>query len=90
MGAIVVEAPNVAQADIVEALVAALIQDLTMARMLVIELQGRVLAEAAFKIASEENALPVWGVWHDAGYVADQITIQRGYRAHNEQVAASR
>ncbi|MFB9857209.1 flavin-containing monooxygenase [Paenarthrobacter aurescens] len=24
----------------------------------------------------------IWGVWHDAGYVADQITIQRGYAAH--------
>lgn len=32
----------------------------------------------------------IWGVWHDAGYVADQITIQRGYRAHHEQVAAAR
>ncbi|MCU1444497.1 NAD(P)/FAD-dependent oxidoreductase [Cryobacterium sp.] len=31
----------------------------------------------------------IWGVWHDAGYVADQITIQRGYRAHNEQAAAA-
>lgn len=24
----------------------------------------------------------IWGVWHDAGYVADQIMIQRGYAAH--------
>lgn len=29
----------------------------------------------------------IWGVWHDAKYVADQITIQRGYLAHNEQSA---
>lgn len=21
----------------------------------------------------------IWGVWHDAGYIADQITMQRGY-----------
>ncbi|MET4637278.1 NAD(P)/FAD-dependent oxidoreductase [Mycetocola sp. 2940] len=26
----------------------------------------------------------IWGVWHDAKYVADQIEIQRGYRAHHE------
>lgn len=24
----------------------------------------------------------IWGVWHDAGYVADQIMIQRGYASH--------
>lgn len=24
----------------------------------------------------------IWGVWHDAAYVADQIMIQRGYAAH--------
>ncbi|MFI6565089.1 flavin-containing monooxygenase [Streptomyces sp. NPDC050534] len=24
----------------------------------------------------------IWGVWHDARYVADHITIQRGYLAH--------
>ncbi len=24
----------------------------------------------------------IWGVWHDAKYVADQIAIQRGYRAY--------
>lgn len=29
----------------------------------------------------------IWGVWHDAKYVADQIAIQRGYLAQNEQVA---
>lgn len=29
----------------------------------------------------------IWGVWHDAKYVADQISIQRGYLAHNEQAA---
>ncbi|NJC23666.1 putative flavoprotein involved in K+ transport [Arthrobacter pigmenti] len=26
----------------------------------------------------------IWGVWHDAKYVADQISIQRGYLAHIE------
>lgn len=29
----------------------------------------------------------IWGVWHDAKYVADQIAIQRSYLAHNEQDA---
>ncbi len=24
----------------------------------------------------------IWGVWHDAGYVADHITTQRGYLAY--------
>lgn len=24
----------------------------------------------------------IWGVWHDARYIADQIMIQRGYAAH--------
>lgn len=27
----------------------------------------------------------IWGVWHDAKYVADQIAIQRSYLDHNEQ-----
>ncbi len=26
----------------------------------------------------------IWGVWHDAKYVADQIAIQRSYIAHHE------
>lgn len=26
----------------------------------------------------------IWGVWHDAKYVADQIAIQRSYLAHHE------
>jgi putative flavoprotein involved in K+ transport len=30
----------------------------------------------------------IWGVWHDAKYLADQITIQRNYMAYHE--AASR
>ncbi len=25
----------------------------------------------------------IWGVWHDAKYIADQIAIQRGYRAYD-------
>jgi putative flavoprotein involved in K+ transport len=24
----------------------------------------------------------IWGVWHDARYIADQISIQRSYAAH--------
>jgi putative flavoprotein involved in K+ transport len=24
----------------------------------------------------------IWGVWHDAKYIADQISIQRGYLAY--------
>jgi putative flavoprotein involved in K+ transport len=27
----------------------------------------------------------IWGVWHDARYLADQISIQRAYQAYNEQ-----
>lgn len=27
----------------------------------------------------------VWGVWHDAAYLADHIEIQRGYLEHNER-----
>jgi putative flavoprotein involved in K+ transport len=26
----------------------------------------------------------IWGVWHDARYIADQISIQRGYAAYDE------
>jgi putative flavoprotein involved in K+ transport len=26
----------------------------------------------------------IWGVWHDAKYIADQITIQRGYAAYRD------
>ncbi|MFK0002837.1 flavin-containing monooxygenase [Paenarthrobacter sp. NPDC090522] len=29
----------------------------------------------------------IWGVWHDAKYVADQITIQRSYLQHDQQAA---
>ena len=29
----------------------------------------------------------IWGVWHDAKYIADQITIQRGYLKHDGQAA---
>ena len=32
----------------------------------------------------------IWGVWHDAKYLADQIAIQRGYRDYRpEQVDAA-
>lgn len=26
----------------------------------------------------------IWGVWHDAKYLADQIAVQRGYQAYDE------
>ena len=29
----------------------------------------------------------IWGVWHDAKYLADHIATQRGYLAHNDQHA---
>lgn len=29
----------------------------------------------------------IWGVWHDAGHIADQIQIQRGYLAYDKQAA---
>lgn len=37
----------------------------------------------------------IWGVWHDARYLADQISIQRSYRAYDdyacrERIGASR
>ena len=31
----------------------------------------------------------IWGVWHDARYLADQIAIQRGYLAYDNTVAAA-
>ncbi|MEP1207245.1 MAG: NAD(P)/FAD-dependent oxidoreductase [Rhizobiaceae bacterium] len=31
----------------------------------------------------------IWGVWHDAKYVADQIAIQRSYLAHHESTRVS-
>lgn len=31
----------------------------------------------------------IWGVWHDAQYLADQISIQRGYSAYAPSRAAS-
>ncbi len=27
----------------------------------------------------------IWGVWHDARFIADQIAIQRAYRAHHDE-----
>lgn len=32
----------------------------------------------------------IWGVWHDAKYVADQIAIQRGYLAYSPPESADR
>jgi putative flavoprotein involved in K+ transport len=29
----------------------------------------------------------IWGVWHDARYLADQIAIQRNYRAYHDAMA---
>lgn len=31
---------------------------------------------------SRRGSAFIWGVWHDAGFVADHIGIQRGYRAY--------
>jgi putative flavoprotein involved in K+ transport len=31
----------------------------------------------------------IWGVWHDAGYVADHIAIQRGYLAYEGNAEAA-
>lgn len=31
----------------------------------------------------------IWGVWHDARYLADQIVIQRSYRAYHDQTRHS-
>ncbi|MEZ5912351.1 MAG: NAD(P)/FAD-dependent oxidoreductase [Paracoccaceae bacterium] len=30
----------------------------------------------------------IWGVWHDARHIADQIAIQRGYRAYHGEAPA--
>ncbi len=30
----------------------------------------------------------LWGVWHDARYIADQIGIQRGYAAYHPPAPA--
>lgn len=32
---------------------------------------------------SRRGSTFIWGVWHDAKYIADQIAIQRGYLAYN-------
>ena len=32
----------------------------------------------------------IWGVWHDARYIADQISIQRGYAAHGDLLTQRR
>jgi putative flavoprotein involved in K+ transport len=31
----------------------------------------------------------IWGVWHDAAYVADQIAIQKNYRDYSPEPAAA-
>lgn len=37
---------------------------------------------------SRRGSAFIWGVWHDAKHVADQIATQRKYRLHNEGKAA--
>ncbi len=37
---------------------------------------------------SRRGSTFIWGVWHDAKYLADQIAIQRGYRAYDAQAQA--
>jgi putative flavoprotein involved in K+ transport len=32
----------------------------------------------------------IWGVWHDAKFIADQIAIQRGYDAYSGTAAPVR
>jgi putative flavoprotein involved in K+ transport len=32
----------------------------------------------------------IWGVWHDAKYLADQIAVQRGYLAYNASEVSDR
>jgi putative flavoprotein involved in K+ transport len=32
----------------------------------------------------------IWGVWHDAKYLADQIAVQRGYLAYNGSEVSDR
>lgn len=36
---------------------------------------------------SRRGSTFIWGVWHDAAYVADQIDIQRNYRAYRPTTA---
>ncbi|WP_244301179.1 hypothetical protein [Leucobacter insecticola] len=36
---------------------------------------------------SRRGSTFIWGVWHDAKYLADQIEIQRGYRAYQPAAA---
>jgi len=35
---------------------------------------------------SRRGSAFIWGVWHDAKYLADQIGIQRAYRAYHEEI----
>ena len=35
---------------------------------------------------SRRGSAFIWGVWHDAKYLADQIGIQRAYRAYHEDI----
>jgi len=32
----------------------------------------------------------IWGVWHDAKFIADQIAIQHGYLAYDGRAAIRR
>jgi putative flavoprotein involved in K+ transport len=34
---------------------------------------------------SRRGSTFIWGVWHDAKHVADQIAIQRGYLAYGRE-----
>ena len=35
---------------------------------------------------SRRGSAFIWGVWHDAKYLADQIGIQKAYRAYHEEI----
>lgn len=44
-----------------------------------------MVSTAASPWQSRRGSSFIWGVWHDAKYVADQIAIQRSYLDHHEQ-----
>ena len=37
---------------------------------------------------SRRGSTFIWGVWHDAKYLADQIAIQRGYMKYGHETPA--
>ena len=39
---------------------------------------------------SRRGSTFIWGVWHDAGFLADHIATQRGYLAYGDTVDSAR